>query len=51
MLSVAGYVLAIAATAPDLSELKPTTRAQSSVIFAADGSRLGFVQSDDAPHA
>ena len=46
VLSVAGYVLAIAATAPDLTELKPTTRASCSVIFASDGTRLGFVQSD-----
>jgi penicillin-binding protein 1A len=45
-LSVAGYVLAVAATAPDLSELKPDDKGESSVIFAADGSRLGYVQSD-----
>ena len=47
MLSLAGYVLAIAATAPDLDELKPTDKGESSVIFAADGSRLGYVQSDE----
>jgi penicillin-binding protein 1A len=46
LLSLAGYVLAIAATAPDLHELKPSDKGQSSVIFAADGSRLGYVQSD-----
>ncbi|HEU0024696.1 MAG TPA: transglycosylase domain-containing protein, partial [Thermoleophilaceae bacterium] len=46
VLSLAGYVLAIAATGPDLSELKPTDKGQSSVIFASDGSRLGYVQSD-----
>jgi penicillin-binding protein 1A len=46
ILSVAGYILAVAATAPDLSELKPHDKGQSSEIFAADGSRLGFVQSD-----
>jgi penicillin-binding protein 1A len=46
VLSLAGYVLAIAATAPDLDELKPSDKGQSSVIFAADGSRLGYVQSD-----
>src|SRR5688500_19508993 len=44
--SLAGYVLAIAATAPDLSELKPADKGQISVVYAADGSRLGFVQSD-----
>jgi penicillin-binding protein 1A len=45
-LSAAGYVLAIAATAPDLSELKPDDKGQLSVVYAADGSRLGFIQSD-----
>jgi penicillin-binding protein 1A len=46
VLSAAGYVLAIAATAPDLSELKADDKGQVSVVFAADGTRLGFVQSD-----
>jgi penicillin-binding protein 1A len=47
VLSVAGYVIAIAATAPDLSELKPISKGESSVIFAADGTRLGYVRSDE----
>ena len=46
-MSVAGYVIAVAATAPDLSELKPADKGSNSVIFAADGSRLGYVQSDE----
>jgi penicillin-binding protein 1A len=46
--SVAGYVLGVTATAPALSELKPRDKGESSVIFAADGSRLGYVQSDIA---
>jgi penicillin-binding protein 1A len=46
VLSLAGYVLAIASTAPDLDELKPVDKGQISVVYAADGSRLGFVQSD-----
>jgi penicillin-binding protein 1A len=45
-LSAVGYVLAIAATAPDLSELKADDKGQLSVVYAADGSRLGFIQSD-----
>ncbi len=45
-LSAVGYVLAIAATTPDLRTLKPDEKGQTSVIFAADGSRLGYVQSD-----
>lgn len=48
VLSVAGYVLAIAAGAPDVTQLKPDDKGEVSVIFAADGSRLGFVQSDIA---
>src|SRR5215216_1276154 len=44
--SAAGYVLAIAASAPDLSELKADDKGEISVVYAADGSRLGFVQSD-----
>ena len=46
VLSAVGYVLAIAATAPDLAELKPDDKGQLSVVYAADGSRLGFIQSD-----
>jgi penicillin-binding protein 1A len=46
VLSAAGYVLAIAATAPDLGELKADDKGQLSVVYAADGSRLGFIQSD-----
>jgi penicillin-binding protein 1A len=45
-LSAVGYVLAIAASAPDLAELKPADKGQLSVVYAADGSRLGFIQSD-----
>src|SRR5512133_236884 len=47
LLSVAGYVLAVAATGPDLSQLKPQNKGETSVIYAADGSRLGYVQSDE----
>jgi penicillin-binding protein 1A len=47
VLSIAGYVLAVAATAPDLSELKPQDKGASSLVLAADGSRLGYVRSDE----
>ena len=47
LLVVVGYVFAVAATAPALKELKPNDKGESSVIFAADGSRLGYVQSDE----
>ena len=45
-ISAVGYMLAIAASAPDLSELRPDDKGQLSVVYAADGSRLGFIQSD-----
>jgi len=47
VLGVVGYVIAVASSAPDLSELKAIDKGRSSVIFAADGSRLGYVQSDE----
>lgn len=40
-----GYVVALANSAPELSELKPVDQGASSVVYAADGSRLGFIQS------
>ena len=45
-LGLVGYVLAVAAGTPDISEVQPKTVGETSSVFAADGSRLGFVQSD-----
>lgn len=45
--SVVGYIVSIAATAPDINELKPIDKGASSKIYAADGSLLGYVQSDE----
>ena len=45
--SVVGYVLAVANSGPSLSQLKPAQKGENSVIYAADGSRLGYVQSDE----
>ena len=47
MLSAIGYVIAIAADTPPLSELKPRDKGATSVVYAADGSRLGYVRSDE----
>ncbi len=41
------WVLSVAAEAPPIDELKPINNGASSQIFAADGSRLGFIQSDE----
>ena len=46
-LGVTGYVVAVAATGPHLSELKPEDKGSNSAIFASDGSRLGYVVSDE----
>ncbi len=45
-LSALGYVVSIATTGPSLSSLKPQEQGASSVVYAADGTRLGFIQYD-----
>src|SRR3954465_5464483 len=40
--SVVGYIASIAATAPDINDLKPIDKGAVSEVFAADGSRLGY---------
>jgi penicillin-binding protein 1A len=45
--SLVGYVLAVANSGPALSALKPVEKGATSVIYASDGSRLGYVQSDE----
>jgi penicillin-binding protein 1A len=47
LLSAAGYVLSVAASAPALESLKPIDQGTSSAVFAADGRLLGFIQSDE----
>ena len=47
LLSAIGYVIAIAADTPPLSELKPRDKGSTSIVYAADGSRLGYVRSDE----
>jgi penicillin-binding protein 1A len=48
MVAAGSWVLSIANEAPDPDNLKPVTKGQNSVIFAGDGSRLGYIQSDQA---
>ena len=47
VLSAAGYVLSVAASAPPLDSLKPIDQGTSSAVYASDGTRLGFIQSDE----
>jgi penicillin-binding protein 1A len=42
------YVLSVAAKAPPISELQPIEQGANSIVYAADGSRLGYIQSDEA---
>jgi penicillin-binding protein 1A len=42
-----GYVLSVAQSAPTLSELHPIVSGASSQVFAADGTSLGYIQSDE----
>ncbi|MEA2272436.1 MAG: penicillin-binding protein [Solirubrobacteraceae bacterium] len=46
-LALVGYVVGIAASAPSLDSLKPINRGTLSIVYAADGKRLGFIQSDE----
>jgi penicillin-binding protein 1A len=41
-----GYVLSVAQSAPSLDSLHPKLAGASSQVFAANGTRLGFIQSD-----
>jgi penicillin-binding protein 1A len=41
-----GYVLSVAQSAPSLDQLTPKLAGATSQVYAADGSRLGFIQSD-----
>jgi penicillin-binding protein 1A len=46
-LAAVGYVLSVARSAPALAKLHPLLIGGSSQVFAADGTRLGFIQSDE----
>ena len=45
-LAVVGWVIGIMASAPALSTIKPVEQGASSVVYAADGQRLGFITAD-----
>jgi len=48
ILSVGIWALDVAAEAPPIDELKPIDKGENSEIFAADGTRLGFIRSDES---
>ena len=43
--SVLGYVISIAATTPNIDELKPINKGETSAVYAANGRLLGYVRS------
>src|SRR3954464_5109074 len=43
--SVLGYVISIAAGTPNIDELKPLDKGQTSAVYAANGRLLGYVRS------
>jgi penicillin-binding protein 1A len=45
-IAAVGYVLHVAQSAPALGTLRPLVSGGSSQVFAANGTRLGFIQSD-----
>ncbi|MDP9190069.1 MAG: penicillin-binding protein, partial [Actinomycetota bacterium] len=42
------YVISVAAEAPPIDELAPVSEGENSIVYASDGSRLGYIQSDEA---
>jgi penicillin-binding protein 1A len=48
ILGVGIWALDVAATAPPIDELRPIDKGENSQIFAADGTRLGFIRSDES---
>ena len=48
VMSFGMYVISVAADAPEIDTLEPVRQGENSVIYAADGSRLGYIQSDEA---
>jgi penicillin-binding protein 1A len=45
---ITSWVLDVAAKAPPLTSCRPIEKGGNSVLFAADGSRLGYIASDEA---
>jgi len=46
-IAAVAYVLNVASSAPAIDKLHPVLGGGSSQVFAADGTRLGFIQSDE----
>jgi len=42
-----GYIVSIASSAPNIKTLKPADKGSVSAVYAANGDRLGFIESDE----
>jgi penicillin-binding protein 1A len=47
VIAAIGYVLSIANSAPNIDSLKPVDKGAVSSVYAANGERLGFIESDE----
>jgi penicillin-binding protein 1A len=45
-IAAVGYVLSVAGSSPSLDQLRPIVSGGSSQVFAANGERLGYIQTD-----
>jgi penicillin-binding protein 1A len=45
-LALVGWVVGVADSAPNISQLKPQVKGQVSQVFASDGQSLGYIKSD-----
>ena len=50
VVGVGVWVLSVRADTPPLDQLRPVKEGANSVVFAADGGRLGYIQSDTIRH-
>jgi penicillin-binding protein 1A len=41
------WVISVAAEAPEIDELRPVEQGENSIVYAADGQRLGVIQADE----
>src|SRR5437763_10882213 len=45
-LAVVGWIVGLMASAPSLDSIQPVRQGATSVVYAANGQRLGFIQAD-----
>src|ERR671939_1991112 len=48
VLAAGSWVVGVADDTPPLSSLQPVHKGQNSIVYAGDGSRLGYIQSEQS---